>query len=112
MSEHMTPRQPDDHDDTARDELAELLGNDAGPAFAYVAIEGERLVLGEDVDAAKVGVDAVGKSDVDDAVLAAKGDCRFGAIAGEGEESLAGSACQEYAQSVFDRHPCLSRLFA
>jgi hypothetical protein len=53
-----------------------------------VAVEGEGLVLGEDVDAAEVGVDAVGEGDVDDAVLAAKGDGGFGAIAGEREEPL------------------------
>ena len=64
------------------DELAELLGDDAGPAFADVAIEGERLVLGEDVNVAQVGVDAVGEGDVDDAVLAAERNGRLGAIAG------------------------------
>ena len=33
-------------------ELAQFLGHDAGPAFADVAVERERLVLGEDVDPA------------------------------------------------------------
>ena len=42
------------------DELAELVGDDGAPALADVAVERERLVLGEDVDVAEVGVDAVG----------------------------------------------------
>ena len=70
------------------DELAELGGDDGAPAFADVAVEGEGFVLGEDVDVAKVGVDAVGKCDVNDAVLAGKWNSGLGAIAGEGEKSL------------------------
>ncbi len=42
------------------DEFAEFLGNDAGPAFTNMAVKRERLVLGEDVDVAQIGVDAVG----------------------------------------------------
>ncbi len=49
------------------------VGDDGAPALADVAVEGERLVLGEDVDVAEVGVDAVGEGDVDDAVLAGEG---------------------------------------
>jgi hypothetical protein len=41
-------------------EFAEFLSDGAGPAFADVAVERKRFVLGEDVDAAEVGVDAVG----------------------------------------------------
>jgi hypothetical protein len=59
-----------------------------------VAIEREGFVLSEDEDAAEAGVDAVGESDIDDAVVAAKGDCGLGAIAGEGEEAFSGSARQ------------------
>ena len=51
------------------------------PAFTNVAVERERFVLREDVNAAQVGVQAIRKSDVDDAVNAAEGDGRFGAIA-------------------------------
>ena len=91
-------------------ELAEFLGDDAGPAFADVPVERQRLVLGEDVDAAQIGIDAVGKGDVDDAVLAAKGNRRLGAIARERKQPFAGSARQKYAQSVFHRHDRLSRL--
>ena len=67
-------------------ELAQFLGHNAGPAFADMAVERERLVLGEDVDAAQAGVDAVGESDVDDAVMAAKGHGGFGTVAGERKE--------------------------
>jgi len=66
-------------------ELAEFAGDERAPAFADVAIERERLVLREDVDAAQAGVDAVGERDVDDAILAAEGNCRLGAVASEWE---------------------------
>ena len=39
--------------------LAQFLGDNTGPALADMAVERERLVLGEDVDPAQVGVDAV-----------------------------------------------------
>ena len=64
------------------EELAEFLRHDAGPAFADVPVERERLVLGENEDPAQAGVDAVGERDIDDAVVAAEWNCRFGPIAG------------------------------
>ncbi len=70
------------------DELTELGGDDRAPAFADVAVEREGFVLGEDVDVAEVGVDAVGEGDVDDAVLAGKWDSGLGAVAGERKEPL------------------------
>ena len=82
------------------DELAELVGDDGPPAFADVAVERERLVLGEDVDVAEVGVDAVGEGDVDDAVLAGEGNGRLGAIAGEGEEAFAGTTGKQNAKRI------------
>jgi hypothetical protein len=82
------------------DELAEFVGDHRAPALADVAVERERLVLGEDVDVAQVGVDAVGEGDVDDAVLAGEGDGGLGAIAGEGEEPFAGTTCKQYAECV------------
>ena len=84
------------------DELAHLAGHDV-PAFADVAVERERLVLGEDVDPAQVGVDAVGERDVDDAVDAAEGDGGFGAVAGEGIEPFSRASSQQDSQRVF--HP-------
>ena len=59
------------------------------PAFADMPVQRQRLVLGEDVDPAQVGVDAVGKRDVDDAVDAAEGDGRLGAVASQRIEPLA-----------------------
>src|ERR1700693_275879 len=50
------------------------------PTGANVAVEAECFVLGEYEDAAQIGVDAVGKGDVDDAVEAAQGDRRLGAV--------------------------------
>ena len=70
------------------DELAHLAAHDV-PAFAHVAVQRKRLVLGQDINPAQVGVDAVGKSDVDDAIDSAEGDSRLGAIASERIEALA-----------------------
>ncbi len=65
------------------------LAGDNLPGLADMAIERERLVLGEDVDLAQIGVDAVGEGDINDAVDAAEGDSRFGAVAGERIKPLA-----------------------
>jgi hypothetical protein len=65
-----------------------------------VTIERESFVLGEDVDVAKVGVDAVREGDVDDAVLAGEGDGRLCAIAGKGEESFAGTTGKQNAKRI------------
>ena len=86
------------------DELAHFAAQDV-PAFADVPVQRERLVLGEDVDPAQVGVEAVGKRDVDDAVDAAEGDGRLGAVASERIEPLAGAACQENSESIFHSIP-------
>ncbi len=75
-------------------ELAQFLGHDAGPAFAYVAIERERLVLGEDVDPAQVGIDAVGKGDIDDAVSPAERHCGFRPITRQREKPFTRSPRQ------------------
>ncbi len=82
------------------DELAQLVGNHRPPAFANVAIQRERLVLGEDVDVAQVGVDAVGKSDVDNAVLTGERDGGLGAIASEREKSFTSSTCEQHAECI------------
>src|SRR5207248_4923829 len=52
------------------DELSHFATDDV-PAFTDMAVQGKRLVLGQDVDPAQVGVDAIGERDVDDAVNAA-----------------------------------------
>ena len=82
-------------------ELAQFLGHDTGPAFADVAVERERFVLGEDVDPAQVGVDAVGEGDIDNAVVAAEGNRRFGPISCQGEKPFTRSPGQQYSKCVF-----------
>src|SRR5262249_43176783 len=62
------------------DELAQLPRHHRAPAFADVAVQRKRLVLGEDIHAAQVGVDAVGERDIDDAVVAAEGHGGLGAV--------------------------------
>ena len=63
------------------DELADFAAENV-PAFADVAVQRQRFVLRKNVNAAQVGVEAIGESDVNDAVHAAEGDGRLGAIAG------------------------------
>ena len=65
------------------DEFAET--HERRPAGAGVAAEAEGFVLGENEDAAQTGVDAIGKSDVDDAIESAEGDGGLGAIASKGQ---------------------------
>ena len=86
------------------DELVELLGHDA-PAPPDVAVEGERLVLGGDEDAAEAGVDAVAEDEVDDPVGTAEIDRRLGAISREGRETLADTPGEHDDQDLFGLHP-------
>jgi hypothetical protein len=74
-----------------------------------VAVEGQGLVLGEDVDLAQAGVDAVGEGDVDDAVVAAERDCRLGAIAGQWKEAFSGSSRKQNSKCVSHVH-CLDQI--
>ena len=92
------------------DELAEFVGDDRAPALADVAIERERLVLGEDVDVAQIGVDAVGEGDVDDAVLAGEGDGGLGAIAGERKEPFAGTTGKQNTECISHIHKTPAQL--
>ncbi len=73
------------------DELAQFDAHDV-PTFADVAVQRQGLVLGKDVDPPQVGVDAIGEGDVDDAVDAAKGDGRFGAVASQRIQPLTRAA--------------------
>ena len=73
------------------DEFPQLLGHNAGPAFTNVPVQGEGFVLGEDVDATQIRVDAVGEGDVDDAVVAAEGNRGFCPIASQGKKPFARS---------------------
>ncbi len=82
------------------DEFADFAAEDV-PAFADLAVERERFVLGQDVNAAQAGVHAVGEGDIDNAVIAAEGDGGFGAVACEGIKALAGPSCQQNSESIF-----------
>ena len=74
------------------DELSHLPRQDV-PALADVAVQRQRFVLGEDVNPAKIRVDAVRKGDVDDAVNAAEGHGGLGAVASERVQALPSPAC-------------------
>ncbi len=65
-----------------------------------MAVEGERLVLGEDVDVTKVGVDAVRQGDVDDAVLTCKWDGGLGSIASQGKKPLARATGEQDSKRI------------
>ena len=74
------------------EELAQLLRHNARPAFADVPVQRERLVLREDIHAAQAGIDAVGKRDIDDAVVSAEGNRRLGPVPRQGKQPLSRSA--------------------
>ena len=98
------------------DKLAEFVRYHRTPALADVAVERQRLVLGQDVDMAQVGVDAVRECDVDDAVLPGKRHRGLGAISCERKKSLAGTTGKQDAQRISHRklpqeHLSLSNAF-
>ena len=70
------------------------------PTRANVAVEAERFVLSENEDAAQIGVDAIGKGDVDDAVEPAKGHGGLGAVAGQRPQSFTLASGEKYADGV------------
>ena len=78
------------------------------PPFAYVAVQRQGLVLGENVDSAEIGVNAIGKRDIYNAIDAAEGYGRFGAIASQRIEPFARSARQQNSQGIFHSVPALS----
>ena len=78
-------------------ELAQLLRHNPRPSFADMPVQRQRLVLRQDVNLAQSGVDAVGKRDVDDAVMPAKRHRRLGPIACKRKQPLACSAGKQYA---------------
>lgn len=90
------------------DEFADFASENV-PSFADVTVEGQGLVLGEDVDAAKIRIEAVGEGNVDDAIDAAEGHGGLGAIASERIEALSGAACQKHPESVFHNGPQIFR---
>ena len=82
------------------DKFSELIGDDRPPALADVPVERQCLVLGQDVHVAQVGVDAVGKRDVDDAVLTGERHGRLGAVAGERKQALSGTAGEQDTEGI------------
>ncbi len=80
-------------------ELAQFASHDV-PAFANMTIQRERFVLGEDVDATKIGINAIGKRDVDDAIDSAERDCRFGAIPSQRVQPFPRSSGQQDSKRV------------
>ena len=71
-----------------------------GLAVADVLIEFQGLVLGEDAHGVDVGIHAVGKGKVDDAVLTAKGNGRFGGVLRQDLEPAALAAGQEHRDTA------------
>ena len=70
------------------------------PARANMAIEAEGFVLGENKNPAQIGIDAVGKGDVDDAVESAEGHGRLGAVARQRPQAFALTAGEKDSDGV------------
>ena len=85
------------------DELSDFAAEDV-PALADVTVQRQGFVLGEDVNAAQVRVEAVGEGDVDDAVHASEGDGGLGAVASKRIKAFSGAACEKDSESVFHGH--------
>ena len=76
-----------------------------GFAVADVVVQLKGLILGEDTDREDARVDAVGQREVDDTVLSAEGDRRFGDLVGQDAESAALAASQKHGDAfVFTCH--------
>src|SRR5208283_2910972 len=88
------------------DELADFAAKNV-PALADLPIQRKRLVLGEDIDAAHAGIDAIGKGNVDDAVDAAEGHGGFGAVASERIKPFAGPSGEQDSERLFHWHTIL-----
>src|SRR6185437_16160559 len=71
------------------------------PAFSNVAIKRERFILRENVDLAQVGIHAVGKGDVNNAVNAAEGDGGLGTIASKGIKPFSGPSGEQNSERIF-----------
>ena len=75
-----------------------------------VAVERGGIELGQDVDAAEPGIDAVGNRDVDNPVFAGQRHGRFGAVLGQGEESAPLPATHDDAENLADVERLAARL--
>jgi hypothetical protein len=58
-----------------------------------VALEGGRFILGEGVDTADTGIEAVGEGEVNDPINGSKGNSGFGSIPSEGIEPFPSATC-------------------
>src|SRR5690606_19497272 len=67
-------------------------------------VEAVALVLGEDHDAAVPAVDEIREREIDQPVVAAEWDCRFGPIPGQGHQALALAAGQDHRQDLGATH--------
>ena len=86
------------------EKLAQLLGHNSRPAFADVPVQAQRLVLRQHINPAQSRIDAVGKRDIDNAVMPAKGHRRFGPVPGEWKKTFSCSAGEQYSNCVFHVH--------
>jgi len=87
------------------DEFAEA--HEMGPACTNVAIEAEGFVLRKDKNTAEGRIDAIGESNVNDAVKSAEGDGRLGTISGERPETFTLSTGKENSKCIAHiRHEC------
>ena len=66
---------------------------------ADVAVQLQGLVLGEHTHRLDAGVDTVGQGEVDDAVFAAVGNCRFGNLAGQRVQTAALAASEQHGDT-------------
>ena len=92
------------------DEFAERVGHDV-PTLTNMPVQRQSLVLSENVDAPQIGIDAIRKGNVDDAVDSAKSHRRFSTVASERIQTLACTAGQQNSKSVFHlcSYPVVSR---
>jgi hypothetical protein len=70
------------------------------PTSADVAVQAKGFVLGEDVDATEIRIDAIGESDVNDAVKGSKRNGGLGAVSGKGPKAFALASGEEYSNGV------------
>ena len=72
-----------------------------GLAVADVAVELQRAILGQHADGVDAGVCAVGKGEINDAVLTAKGNARLCHVLRQRVQARALSAGEEHGNTAF-----------
>ena len=70
------------------------------PASTSMAAKAESFVLSENENATETGVDAIGKSDIDDAIETTERDGGLGAIASKRPEALALTTGKKYCEGI------------